>query len=102
MFLNKDISMPTVLGPVRVLRPTFPNCPLTGLVNAAGLNHSARVLPPGGVVGTPRTRFGRASPPVLEKSVMACTVNGVPVVNELMPMNCQFPKIHLAAAFIFG
>jgi len=74
--------MLTTLGPVSVLRPTLPNWPDAGFVNAAGLKYCWRLRPPGGVWETPGTALGRAFPPVLEKSVLAVIVYGVPVVKE--------------------
>src|SRR5580704_11413248 len=60
-------------GPSKVFTPALPKRPTSagflhtgllagqpGTANAAGLNQSLRVAPPGGVTGTPRTTSGRA------------------------------------------
>src|SRR5580693_6155578 len=54
-------SICQVPGPRSRSRGAVPNSP-AGVANAAGLIHSAIVLPPGGVRGTPGTRSGRSVP----------------------------------------
>src|SRR5205807_4344042 len=100
--LNTERSTLTFPGPLIVFRPTLPNCPGNGLVKAAGLNHCCRVRPPDGSSETPGTAFGRASPPVFEKSVRAWIVNGVPVVKESIPINSQPLTRNFASPLVFS
>src|SRR5206468_6093347 len=59
ILLMRFMSQLLMPGPRNWFGPQFPNVPLAGIANAAGLNHCAKVLGP--LFGsTPATQSGRA------------------------------------------
>ena len=84
MDLDKAKSNDHVDGPRMLLRPTFPNVPIAGNTNAAGLSQFVSGRPDLSLYGSTKTWFARwllADPrPVAVKdlSVPVMTVNGGP------------------------
>src|SRR5579859_6997706 len=85
-------------GPVRMLRPEFPNVPNGGSANADVLNH----MPGDGEesLGLPST-LGRSLAPkprmdcpvlLLSSADRSATVNGRPDWNDRIPLVCQPPS----------
>src|SRR5437868_4369425 len=86
-----------------MLRPALPNCWIgefglgVSCWKAAVLNHCNTLRGP--EFGSP-TRFGRfaenpvisGAPPCNETSFESNTVNGVPLMNVVIPFICQFPS----------
>src|SRR5436853_5504058 len=93
--LFSDMLKTDVDGPRIVLRPTFPNCPGCGRVNAAMLNHSA-IEELAKSAGRPVT-LARNVPLVPRftsvKLPSTRAVYGRPEAKFQFPLSCQSPKI---------
>src|SRR6202007_1936434 len=111
-FFSAEKSHCCTPGPVTMLRPALPNCPICAVAssrsNAPGLNQHCAVpvcaplLAHVPLDGSP-TKFGRSlgnpeisgAPPCAETPAESYTVNGVPVCNVVMPFTCQPPSTRL-------
>src|SRR3989454_3169712 len=103
-FLTIERSTLLKFGPVRMFLPDEPRNPGTGGANAAGLNQTFGVGPPGGVKLTPGSRLGRpalSSVPSWSASPRSRTLKGTPEASDTIVLNCQPAANKPLTPFIF-